>query len=189
MTHDELVARGARWLRTQGCNLVLREFTAYTRYGEIPDVLAWRAGTSVLLEAKASRADFLADRKKPFRVTPEHGMGDWRLYIAPAGMISADELPPGWGLLAVKGRTIEVLGGNPGTYRMKSYGCTTRKDRLVCSWGHVPPFVGHKPSEASMLLSALRRLQLHFGDPEFDRLIHLTFAEKTHGPQATPQPA
>ncbi|HEY0820195.1 MAG TPA: hypothetical protein VGD46_15520 [Rhizobacter sp.] len=188
MTHAELVERGARWLRAQGCNLVLSEFVAYTRYGEIPDVLGWRGGVSVLLEAKASRSDFLADRKKVFRVNPEFGMGDWRIFIAPAGLIDAKDLPKGWSLLEVKGRTCTLAGGPLRTYELQSYG-VTRKTRKVVAWHDVPPFTAHKPSEVSTLLSALRRLQLHLGDAEYHRLIHLTFAEKTHGSQSAPQPA
>lgn len=58
-------------------------------------------GHSVLIEAKVSRSDFLADRRKPFRQTPEYGMGSQRFYICPKGMIKKEELPDGWGLIYV----------------------------------------------------------------------------------------
>ncbi|MDA3176190.1 hypothetical protein JWE21_29185, partial [Klebsiella pneumoniae] len=41
-----------------------------------------------LIEAKCSRSDLLADRKKPFRVEPEKGMGDWRFMISEPGIVN-----------------------------------------------------------------------------------------------------
>ena len=74
----------------------------------MPDAIGWKeACHSVLVECKVSRADFLADREKPFRQKPETGVGCERYYLAPKGMIRIEELRPGWGLLEVCGREIE----------------------------------------------------------------------------------
>ncbi|EIN73630.1 hypothetical protein ECPA10_3106, partial [Escherichia coli PA10] len=43
----------------------------------------------------------MADRKKRFRKNPSLGMGDWRFFISEPGIISIEDLPPGWGLLHV----------------------------------------------------------------------------------------
>jgi len=76
--------------------------------GEMPDAIGWKkACHSVLVECKVSRADFLADREKPFRQKPETGVGCERYYLAPKGMIRIEELRPGWGLLEVCGREVE----------------------------------------------------------------------------------
>jgi hypothetical protein len=76
--------------------------------GEMPDAIGWKkACHSVLVECKASRPDFLADREKPFRQKPESGVGCERYYLAPRGLIRVEELRPGWGLLEVCGREIE----------------------------------------------------------------------------------
>jgi hypothetical protein len=56
-------------------------------------------GRSVVVECKVSRADFLADANKPFRLKPEEGLGCERLYMAPQGIIPLEELPANWGLL------------------------------------------------------------------------------------------
>jgi hypothetical protein len=73
----------------------------------VPDAIGWkRACHSVVVECKISRADFLADLEKPFRRKPEKGMGCERFYLASAGLISADELPAGWGLLELRGREV-----------------------------------------------------------------------------------
>jgi hypothetical protein len=60
------------------------------------------------VECKVSRADFLADAGKPWRAKPECGLGCERFYLAPAEMISCQELPPGWGLLEVSGREVRM---------------------------------------------------------------------------------
>ncbi|WP_065627342.1 hypothetical protein [Xanthomonas euvesicatoria] len=138
MTHSDLVEAGRSWARRKGCRVVLHDpFRAAVR--EMPDLIAWRDGVSILLEAKTSRSDFLADAKKPWRKDPERGMGDWRFYIAPKGLLKIEELPNGWGLLELdQGKVIEVHGvplGNANWWRR--------------------PFTGNKRDETLMLVSAL----------------------------------
>jgi hypothetical protein len=63
----------------------------------------------VLVECKITRADFLADREKPFRRKPERGVGSERFYLAPSALIKLEELPAGWGLLEYRRGHIEML--------------------------------------------------------------------------------
>ena len=108
MTHAALVQRAVEWLRRYRCGVVLSEQACLS--GEMPDAIGWkRASHSVLIECKISRADFLADCCKPFRLDPEIGLGCERFYLAPEGLISAEEAPPGWGLLECRNRTIEMV--------------------------------------------------------------------------------
>lgn len=96
------------WLRRYRCGVVLSEQACVS--GEMPDAIGWKkACHSVLVESKVSRADFLADRGKPFRQKPELGVGCERYYLGPRGLIRVDELPLGWGLLEVRGREIERI--------------------------------------------------------------------------------
>ena len=108
MTHPALVELAVRWLRTSyRCGIILSEQACCT--GEIPDVIGWKGRyRSVLIECKVSRADFLADRSKPWRVDPQGALGCERYYMAPAGLIAATELLSGWGLLEVRGRKVEA---------------------------------------------------------------------------------
>ncbi len=95
--HEALVKRAARWLESSKCRIVFVGGTMQTV--EQPDVFAWDdAFTTVLVEVKASRADFLRDRGKAWRRTPELGMGVLRWFFAPPGVIQCDELPLDWGL-------------------------------------------------------------------------------------------
>jgi hypothetical protein len=111
LTHAELVERAASWLRNRmNCRVVLTEQA--TGCGEIPDAIGWKYGShSYLVECKVSRADFFSDRMKPFRADPVRGIGLYRYYMAPAGVLSAedvDALGQGWGLLLVRGRSVVV---------------------------------------------------------------------------------
>ena len=99
ITHDMLVEAAAAWLRSR-CSVVITEMAHLE--SETPDAIGWRSKTSILIECKASRADFLADRRKPFRRDPGAGMGAVRYYCAPAGMLKPEELPEGWGLLELR---------------------------------------------------------------------------------------
>lgn len=112
MTHEKLVKHAVAWLRRYGCGVVLSEQSCSS--GETPDAIGWkRACHSVVVECKISRADFLADKEKPFRVKPEKGMGCERFYLVPAGLLSANELRAGWGLLELRGREVlEVLAAS-----------------------------------------------------------------------------
>jgi hypothetical protein len=103
MTHSDLVTLAARWLRQAGCGIVLTE----RGHGEErPDAIGWLPdGSSLLVEAKRTRKDFLAEWSRADR--KEHrrkpgGMGVKRYYIAPSAVIrQRDLLENGWGLLEV----------------------------------------------------------------------------------------
>jgi hypothetical protein len=107
MTHAQLVEKGVRWLRSYRCGVVLSEQACAS--GEMPDAIGWkRACHSVLVECKVTRSDFLADRAKPFRLKPRQGVGCERFYLVPAGLLSLEELPQGWGLLELRSGRIET---------------------------------------------------------------------------------
>lgn len=108
MTHEQLVDKAVRWLRSYRCGVVLSEQACTS--GEMPDAIGWKqACHSVLVECKISRADFLVDRQKPFRVKPEKGVGSERFYLTPPGLVKVEELPVGWGLLEYRRGRIELL--------------------------------------------------------------------------------
>jgi hypothetical protein len=107
MTHAQLVERAVRWLRWYRCGVVLSEQACVS--GEMPDAIGWKqACHSVLVECKATRADFLADRAKPFRQKPQKGVGSERFYLTPPGLVKIEELPAGWGLLELRRGRIET---------------------------------------------------------------------------------
>lgn len=104
--HDDLCCMAVRWLRNTGrCNFAVREPTIHVSgVSETPDAIGFNSyGQSILIECKASRSDFLADKRKWFRRTPALGLGQYRYYFAPKGVIAADDLPPKWGLISVSG--------------------------------------------------------------------------------------
>lgn len=137
MTHAQLVQRAVEWLRGYRCGVVLSEQACAT--GEMPDAIGWkRASHSVLVECKISRADFLADRDKPFRRKPETGVGCERFYLTPKGLLRMQELPPGWGLLELHKRTVELVRSSARNLRSAQ--------GLAC--------------EMNLLLASLRRVEI-----------------------------
>lgn len=107
--HNDLCLIAVKWLKRpasqngHGCHIAISEPRTY---GECPDAIGFRHGDheggSVVVEVKMSRADFLADFKKPHR--EGGGMGLWRYYMCPVDLIKPDEVPLGWGLLYVNTR-------------------------------------------------------------------------------------
>jgi len=137
MTHALLVRKAVEWLRGYRCGVVLSEQACVS--GEMPDAIGWkRACHSVLVECKVSRADFLADRIKPFRQCPELGVGCERFYLAPGDVIRPNELPAGWGLLECHNRQIRMITPSKKNLR--------REEGFRC--------------EMNLLLASLRRVEI-----------------------------
>lgn len=109
ISHAHLVATAVEWLRrAYRCGVILSE--QYCATGEVPDAIGWKKRCrSVVVECKASRADFLADAVKPFRLRPEEALGSERLYLVPAGLIAPDELPKHWGLLELARHEVRMV--------------------------------------------------------------------------------
>jgi hypothetical protein len=107
--HAQLVSAAVDWLRHKyRCGVVLSE--QYCATGEVPDAIGWKGMCrSVVIECKASRADFLADARKPFRTNPEEGLGCERFYLTPPGLIAPNELPKDWGLLEYSRKKVRVV--------------------------------------------------------------------------------
>lgn len=112
MTHAELVQRAQFWLKGQGYHVVLTEYK--TTCQEQPDAFGLTKEATCLIECKASRSDFLADKNKRFRRSPAKGMGVYRYFLTPKGMITPEELPEKWGLLEIRGqRTFKIHEASP----------------------------------------------------------------------------
>lgn len=160
--HAQLCSIAVKWLKRansaggHGCHIALSECRSGWD-GEIPDAIGFRAtghhDGSIIVEVKVSRADFLADRKKPHR--QQGGMGNWRYFMCPEGLIHAKELPDGWGLLWVNSRGhVKPISG-PAAYAKNGY---TAFYEQVAVWRQVSDQV----REQWLLVKMLHRV----GDPE-----------------------
>lgn len=141
MTHKELVKVAAYQLKRWRCLPICTEMVTQNISGEIPDAIGWTARASILIEYKASRSDFLSDRTKLFRYSmPDSGVGDFRFYFTNPGVIvSADEIPYGWGVY-------EVNNGKP------KYKFGVRYSNAANI-----PLHGNKGEEVTLLRSYIRR--------------------------------
>ncbi|OLU23316.1 adenylosuccinate synthase [Pseudomonas sp. PA15(2017)] len=176
MSHADLCAIAVRWLKRPnsaggpGCHVAVSECrSGWT--GEVPDAIGFRAAGSyddgsIVVECKTSRADFLADRKKAHRTTG--GCGNWRYFLAPEGLISPDELPPGWGLLTVNNRGhVKPVVGLAALYR-KTYA----RDSDILHWRHE----ANRDREQFLLTKLLNRL----GDVEEMNLkVKMAYSERS----------
>lgn len=121
MNHARLSEIACAWLkrpmgnRGPACQIAMIEVGGLYG-GERADAWGYRwggNGGSVLVEVKVSRSDFLADAKKPHRNGEVLGMGTYRYYMCPEGIITLDDLPRGWGLLWVNNRGhVKLLAGH-----------------------------------------------------------------------------
>ena len=144
MTHRECIDIVARLVKSKfSCGVVLKEIK--TLSSEIADIIGFGGSyRSVLVEVKVSRSDFLADKKKPFRINPEKGIGRYRFYACPKGLISPSDLPNNWGLIWVD--------NNKATVIINPY-CASLHGNI---WNDGFEFINLQ-SERDILYSALRR--------------------------------
>jgi len=106
ITHAIGVSMAAGWLKKK-YPIVITELN----HGgsEQADALAFNSGESCMVEVKISRSDFLADAKKWFRLYSDKGVGTYRYYLCPEGLIQTTDLPLNYGLLWVVGQRIRVM--------------------------------------------------------------------------------
>lgn len=107
LSHKHLVILGEKWLKKQGFGLVLTEVRSIG-CPEEADVFGFRASCSALIEVKVSKSDFKADFKKSHRCNGA-GIGTYRFYLSPPGIIGVQDLPKGWGLLHTDGKTVSPI--------------------------------------------------------------------------------
>ncbi len=146
MTHAEVVQAAYVWvLKRAACGIAFKELK--TLSDEIPDVIGFGSWDhSVLIECKVSRSDFICDKNKRFRKDPERGMGMYRFYACPTGMIKIDELPENWGLIYVDDKLKAKSIHNP-------YGLTLNSN--IFRGGFTTRNI---IAEKGIMYSALRRL-------------------------------
>lgn len=110
MTHGELVKVAGKWLSkpwrnascTGGhgsCAVILTEMTSAAH--ETPDAIGFHSGFSTLIECKATVSDFKSDKGKWFRREPAQGMGTYRYFMVPKGLLKGEKIPEGWGVIDV----------------------------------------------------------------------------------------
>ncbi|MDD5511956.1 MAG: hypothetical protein PHI12_14305 [Dehalococcoidales bacterium] len=101
MTHDELVIRGCNWFKNNHISrlkfpIILTEYRSYA--DSRPDVLGMNHSHTAVIECKVARSDYFADLKKGHRQWLTQ-IGNRRFYLCPVGLLKADEITNGWGLL------------------------------------------------------------------------------------------
>lgn len=159
--HQRLVEMAVQWLSsTKRLPVVVAELV--TAGVVVPDAIGFRGRFSCLVEAKATRADFLADfsgeKRKPYHLPgmADHGPGQERWYLLAPGIWRESDrqiLPPDWGVLE---------GGDKVRMRVA-----------------LPPFTTLRPARSPhdmiLMASILRRLmegqKLHQGRFHLDPLM------------------
>ena len=164
MTHKDLIPIAAKWLASaHQCGVVLTEFHTQITH-EIPDAIGWcRRCWSVLVECKATRADFLKDKKKKSR--DKKGMGQERWYLAPSGIIKPEEVPDGWGLAEFKNNKVYKTVVPEHSYLLGKNRYRKHRDPKIAL------------TEMPLLLSSLRRFSIDKGLDVLERKLTVSGPE------------
>jgi hypothetical protein len=122
-SHADLCVLARAWLKRPASRFGPGCIAAFSETGpigsvELADAVGWTGliaktpAASTVVEVKVSRADFLADRNKSFRQNPSEGIGDFRYYLVPRGLVQDADLPPKWGLIEYTARGLAVVRGH-----------------------------------------------------------------------------
>lgn len=113
MLHRELNELGKKFLLTNRvnfhrykCQYVYIEIKSAGN-DEIPDVVGFYSCSSVIIESKTSRSDFLKDKQKSHRKSD--GIGDFRFFLSKENLILEQDLYDDWGLLYTDGKKVWVV--------------------------------------------------------------------------------
>lgn len=107
-SHATLIGMAAQWMKSRGLPVVATDVVSSCC--ETPDAIGFGAyGGCVLCEAKATRSDFMADRKKIFRRNAGRGLGTARYYVVPPGLIRDGDDLFGFGILEARGSKLAIV--------------------------------------------------------------------------------
>lgn len=150
--HQTLCNRAVLWLvNSVGCQVAGRDLGAETN-AEICDAVGFINGYCIVVEVKVSRADFLNDRKKRHRQEAKEGMGSYRFYMTPPGLLAPSEIPEGWGLVESNGASCRVVHG-PKANQIRPW--------YSGMWEGIPPIPfkeTHIRAEMCLLVGMVRRV-------------------------------
>lgn len=156
MEHKDLVEVAYKWILKRGrCGVAFKELKSVN--AEIPDAIGFNSWSSVVVECKVSRGDFLQDKHKEHR---KKGMGSHRFYCCPKGLIKKEELPEGWGLIYVDDKMKATCVVNP------------YNEKFGNIWTN--PLERDIEAEQRLMYTALRRLFIkghvkHIYDKDYNR--------------------
>ena len=112
--HYDLCCLGAKWLRNRkNCEHCEGQWKyvaveVCVNGCENPDIWAFNGWSTIVVEVKVSRSDYLNDQKKVWHLpgNEECLAGNYRYYLTPKELLTADDLPEGVGLLEYDGKNI-----------------------------------------------------------------------------------
>ena len=112
--HYDLCLLGAKWLRSrknvEWCEGQWKYVAVEVCVNgcENPDIWAFNGWSTIVVEVKTSRSDFLNDKKKVWHLqgNEECLAGNYRYYLTPKGLLQERDLPAGVGLLEYDGSGI-----------------------------------------------------------------------------------
>lgn len=106
LEHDNLVKLAAKFLKKRHVVVSTEVVTSEREYA---DAIGFMGNISTLIECKSNKADFIHDAKKIVRRKPELGMGMYRYFLVPEGLVHISELPPKWGLIETDGASVRCV--------------------------------------------------------------------------------
>jgi len=116
MTHSDLQKIAVKYLLHRDtpnmdlkCQFAIQD--ANSMYGEIADVYGLSSSYNVLVEVKSNQPDLKADAKKKCRQPDSVGLGMYRYYFFPKGLINGADVRLDWGILEydIVNKKVEVV--------------------------------------------------------------------------------
>lgn len=88
-------------------------------------------GDTIVLECKASDADFRKDLLKPWRRLDTCALGNWRVYVSPIDVVDVAYVPDPWGLVWIDDAGAHVVVKHP--QRVHKVDAASERVLLACA--------------------------------------------------------
>ena len=114
LRHEELLKTAATFINNKGLTHFGKSTYVVCNYNdgmEPIDVFGFGGGCTQIIKVITTRMELNLDLERAYRKCPKYGIGEFRSYLCPNGLLNKEDIPKNWGLLWCdnKGKIIEIL--------------------------------------------------------------------------------
>lgn len=114
LRHEELLKTAAKFIKNKALTHFGKSTYVVCNYNdgmEPIDVFGFGGGCTQIIKVITTRMELNLDLERAYRKCPKYGVGEFRSYLCPNGLLNKEDIPKNWGLLWCdnKGKIIEIL--------------------------------------------------------------------------------
>ena len=114
LRHEELLKTAAKFIKNKGLAHFGKSPYVVCNYNDAMepiDVFGFGGSCTQVIKVITTHMELNLDLERAYRKCPKYGVGEFRSYLCPNGLLNKEDIPKNWGLLWCdnKGKIIEIL--------------------------------------------------------------------------------